>query len=190
MPGNSFANWGKVKVDHNKFVDAILKSDIHVISTARSKVKSVIEEGKGSPKKVGLDAMQQDDLPYFMDFIFNIIDRQHNCEAEKDETKLYLNKGYFVIDENVGKNIIAWLNNGSTEPPEIKQVINTSTKPAETENKFGKVNTGRFKAMVLSHPDVENKVKEAFGVTSTTQFDPAQAEDIFKMVKELKGEVA
>jgi len=125
MPGNSFQNWGKVKPDHNKFINAILHSKIHIICTARSKMEYVLEEttnaqGKKvqAPKRVGLGAEQQNDLPYFMDFIFNIIDREHNCEAEKDETEIYLNKGYFVINESVGKRISDWLKDGvETLPP-------------------------------------------------------------------------
>lgn len=124
MSGNSFQNWGKVKPDHNKFINAILHSKIHIICTARSKMEYVLEEitnkdGKKvqAPKRVGLGAEQQNDLPYFMDFIFNIIDREHNTEAEKDETEIYLNKGYFVINESVGKRIADWLADGTEISP-------------------------------------------------------------------------
>ena len=37
MPGNSFVNWGKITPRHNAFVNKILRSNAHIISTMRVK---------------------------------------------------------------------------------------------------------------------------------------------------------
>ena len=63
-----------------------------------------------------------------------------------------------------------------------------SVSVSKTEdNKFGKVNTGKFKAMVSNNPILEDQIKAEFGVTSTKEFKPEDAEKIFARVRELKG---
>ncbi len=55
------------------------------------------------------------------------------------------------------------------------------------DNKFGKVNTSKFKAMVGKYPDIEKQVKQEFGVTTTKDFEPNKADQIFARVEELKN---
>jgi len=57
MTGNSFTNWSSITPRHQKFIDAILQSKCHVITTVRRKQDyemSLNDKGKQTPVKVGL----------------------------------------------------------------------------------------------------------------------------------------
>lgn len=120
MTGNSYANWGKAKAKfHDPFINAILKSRVHIICTARAKTVNALNE-KGQRNKVGLDIKQQDDFPYFMDFILHI-DADHIAQVEKQENddsgQPLLGVGSFKITEATGKRLAEWLDNA--EDPDV-----------------------------------------------------------------------
>lgn len=114
MPGNSFTNWGKVTPRQNAFVNKILRSDAHIISTMRVKQDYVLNQknGKMVPEKVGLKAIQRNDLDYEFTIVFDI-DSAHNAKASKDRTGLFIDKPEFVINASTGKKIIQWCEQGS-----------------------------------------------------------------------------
>lgn len=123
MAGNSFTNWGKITPMQNKFFQKILQSDIHVISTMRSKESYVLQEknGKFKPEKVGLKAVQRDGVGYEFTIVFDV-NAKHNAEASKDRTGLFpIEDGEFQITEETGKSIYDWANTGATpEPSPVK----------------------------------------------------------------------
>lgn len=114
MPGNSFTNWGKVTPRQNAFINKILRSDAHIISTMRVKQDYVLNQknGKMVPEKVGLKAIQRNDLDYEFTIVFDI-DSAHNAKASKDRTGLFIDKPEFVINASTGKKIIQWCDQGS-----------------------------------------------------------------------------
>lgn len=69
--GNSFAAWGEVTPRHNALVEAILASNLHIITTMRSKMEYVIEtrDGKATPRKVGMAPVQRDGIEYEHDIV-------------------------------------------------------------------------------------------------------------------------
>jgi hypothetical protein len=109
MPGNSFTNWSKITPRQNAFINKILQSNVHVISTMRVKQDYVLNQknGKMIPEKVGLKAIQRNDLDYEFTIVFDI-DIIHNAKATKDRTGLFIDKPEFVINESVGKKIRKW----------------------------------------------------------------------------------
>jgi hypothetical protein len=50
---NSFAAWAKTTSRHNAFIDAIIQSKVHIITTARCKTEYIMVDrnGKKFPKK-------------------------------------------------------------------------------------------------------------------------------------------
>lgn len=66
MPGNSFTNWGKMTPRHDRFMEAILQSLMHIICTVRGKDEYTLEEknGKQTPKKIGMGYKQRDNTEY------------------------------------------------------------------------------------------------------------------------------
>ena len=113
LPGNSFTNWSKVTPRHNAFVQKILSSPCHIISTIRTKTDYVLTEknGKQVPEKVGLKSVQRDGLDYEMTLVFDL-DIKNNASASKDRTGIFSGKPEHKLSIEAGKLIAEWCNNG------------------------------------------------------------------------------
>jgi hypothetical protein len=116
LQGNSFTNWAKVTPRQNMFIQRILNSPCHIIATMRSKQDYVLNEknGKMIPEKVGLKAVQRDNVDYEFTLVFDI-DIKHNAVASKDRTGLFMGKPEFTITANTGRDILKWCNT-ATKP--------------------------------------------------------------------------
>lgn len=118
MPGNSFTNWGKMTPRHDRFMEAILQSPIHIICTVRGKDEYVLEEknGKQTPKKVGMGYKQRDDVEYEYTTTLNLQQDTHIATAMKDNTHLFENR-FEVLTEKDGAFIYEWANAGAAPAP-------------------------------------------------------------------------
>jgi hypothetical protein len=131
MPGNSYTNWGKLKPRHNKFMEKILQSQVHLIATGRGKDDYVMEDknGKQVPKKVGVGVQQEKDIEYNYTATFNITQETHVADVMKDNTHLFEGR-YDVLTEKDGVNLYKWANEGEVAPPKpVKKeepVVDTS----------------------------------------------------------------
>lgn len=131
MTGNSYTNWNKLTPRHNKFIDAIMQSPVHMIVTARSKQDYVLNDknGKQVPEKVGMKAITREGFDYEVTVAFEI-DIKHNATSTKDRTKLFADRFPFVISDATGKEIIDWCNSGDVPEPskldKLKAEINTA----------------------------------------------------------------
>ena len=114
LQGNSFTNWAKVTPRQNAFVQKILSSPCHILCTMRTKQEYVLnqKDGKFIPEKVGLKAVQRDNMDYEMTLCFEI-DIKHHAVASKDRTGLFMGKPEFIITSNTGKEILKWCNSAS-----------------------------------------------------------------------------
>ncbi|ESU24354.1 AAA ATPase [Flavobacterium enshiense DK69] len=116
LPGNSFANWAKITPMQKAFVDKILQSSVHIIATMRVKQDYVLSErnGKMVPEKVGLKAIQRDEISYEFTIVFDI-DSKHFAISSKDRTQLFEGKPQFAINSQTGKKILDWCNSTVTQ---------------------------------------------------------------------------
>ncbi len=116
LQGNSFTNWAKIKPLEKAFVNKILESDVHIIATMRVKQDYVLSErnGKMVPEKVGLKAIQRDEISYEFTIVFDV-DSKHFAVSSKDRTLLFEGKPQFVINSNTGKKILDWCNSTMTK---------------------------------------------------------------------------
>ena len=124
MPGNSFTNWGKITPRQNAFVNKILQSNVHIISTMRVKQDYVLNQknGKFVPEKVGLKAIQRNDLDYEFTIVLDV-DIAHGVKATKDRTGLFMDKPEFIINESTGRKIREWCNNATGTEQEMLATI-------------------------------------------------------------------
>jgi hypothetical protein len=115
LPGNSFTNWSKVNPRHNAFVQKMLSSPCHIISTIRTKQDYVLQEknGKMVPEKVGLKSVQRDGLEYEMSLVFDI-DIKNYAVASKDRTGLFFALPEQKLSFDTGRRILDWCNAGSS----------------------------------------------------------------------------
>lgn len=114
LQGNSFTNWGKITPRHDQFVQRILQSAAHVITTIRTKQDYVLSErnGKMVPEKVGLKAVQRDGIDYEFTLVFDI-NMNNNAIATKDRTRLFFGEPEHKLSIETGKTINAWCNSGA-----------------------------------------------------------------------------
>lgn len=116
MAGNSFTNWSKIAPLQNNLVNKILQSPVHFIATMRTKQDYVLnqKDGKFVPEKVGLKAIQKNDLDFEFTLVFDI-DIKHFASNSKDRTNLFSDRPEFKITEGTGKIIRDWCNSGKVE---------------------------------------------------------------------------
>lgn len=114
MTGNSFTNWSTLTPRHQKFLDAILQSKSHIITTVRRKQDYEIttnDKGKATPVKVGLKEVTREGFEY--ELTANLeLDLKHNATALKDRTGLFMDKPQFVPSEQTGVMIREWCESG------------------------------------------------------------------------------
>jgi len=141
MPGNSFTNWGKITPRQNAFVNKILQSNVHIIATMRVKQDYVLNQknGKFVPEKVGLKAIQRNDLDYEFTIVFDV-DIAHQVKASKDRTGLFIDKPEFIINTSTGKKILDWCNQG-VSLDDVKKEINATTTLEGLRHLYQKYNS-------------------------------------------------
>ena len=116
--GGRFQDWAKVTPRHQAFIDAILTSSCHVITTVRKKIDYSMDKdsnGKTKVVKVGLKDITREGLDFEMTTCFEIINDNNLVIASKDRTNLFSGKPEFKITSGTGKLLIKWCNNDQTE---------------------------------------------------------------------------
>jgi hypothetical protein len=113
MAGNSFTNWNKITPRHNAFVQKILESQCHIISTIRTKSDYTLTDknGKMVPEKVGLKGIQRDGIDFEFTIVFDL-DIKHMAKASKDRTGQFMDQPEEVITPFYGKKILEWCSSG------------------------------------------------------------------------------
>lgn len=109
---NDYTAWNKVTPLHRKFIDSILQSDCHIITTVRRKQDyDMVKEGeKTKVVKVGTKEETREGFEYELTINFELINDKHYAKASKDRTSLFMDREPFVIDDNIGKELILWHN--------------------------------------------------------------------------------
>jgi len=111
--GGKYQDWAKVTPRHQAFIDAIIHSPSHVITTVRRKQDyEMIREGnKVRIEKAGLKEITREGFEY--ELTINLeLDTHHNATASKDRTQLFMGKPAFVPSEKTGELIAAWCEQG------------------------------------------------------------------------------
>lgn len=124
MTGNSFTNWAKLTPRHQAFIDAILQSTSHVITTVRRKQDYEMtkdQNGKVQVQKAGLKEITREGFEY--ELTVNLeLDQKHNATASKDRTGLFANKPHFIPSVETGKLIRQWCESGVEVVPPVNPV--------------------------------------------------------------------
>jgi AAA domain-containing protein len=113
--GGRFQDWAKVSPRHQAFIDAILKSTCHVITTVRKKVDYSMDtdmNGRAKVTKLGMKEITREGFEYELTVNFELINDKHLVKASKDRTGLFMDKPEFVINKNTGAKLMVWCNEG------------------------------------------------------------------------------
>jgi len=113
--GGRFQDWAKVSPRHQAFIDKILNSSCHIITTVRRKIDYSLDSdmnGKNKVVKHGTKEITREGYEYELTVNLEIINDKHLVKASKDRTGLFMDKPEFVINSATGKKLIQWCNQG------------------------------------------------------------------------------
>lgn len=114
MAGNSYTNWSKLTPRHQAFIDVILQSKCHIITTVRRKQDyemTTNSQGKLVPQKIGLKEVTREGFEY--ELTVNLeLDTNHLATSSKDRTGLFMGKPSFIPSIETGKMIAEWCESG------------------------------------------------------------------------------
>lgn len=112
--GGKYQDWAKVTPRHQAFIEAIIQSPCHMITTVRRKQDyEMIKDNNGKVKveKGGLKEITREGFEY--ELTINLeMDTRHNATASKDRTGLFMGKPAFVPSEKTGELIAQWCEQG------------------------------------------------------------------------------
>jgi len=123
--GGKYQDWAKVTPRHQAFLDSILQSKCHIITTVRRKQDyemSKSGDGKLKVEKAGLKEITREGFEY--ELTLNLeLDVRHNATASKDRTGLFIDKPAFIPSIQTGEMIADWCNTGEERVDEVKDAI-------------------------------------------------------------------
>lgn len=142
---NSYTAWREVTPLHNRFVEAMLQSQVHIIATMRSKVEYAVEsgkDGKTNVRKLGMAPVQREGMDYEFTTVLDI-SLEHVVSSSKDRTSLFDGR-YFTPGPDTGKALKEWLETGSelvefhsTGAATVTNLADRQTKGKDTGEKAG-----------------------------------------------------
>lgn len=121
--GGQYQSWAKVTPRHNKFIEAIADSPIHLIATMRGKDQyemSKDDRGKATVQKLGVGAKQRDGFEYEFTCTFLIDQKTNMAEVQKDNTHIFENETATLLTEAYGEKIMRWANSGEGYTPPVR----------------------------------------------------------------------
>jgi len=127
--GGRFQDWARLTPRHQAFIDAILESKCHVITTVRKKIDYSMDKDSNGKTKVikhGLKDITREGFSYELTVDFEVINDKHLVKASKDRTGLFMNKPEFIINAATGRKLVKWCNEGISLD-NVKQEINECT---------------------------------------------------------------
>jgi len=130
--GNTWSAWSETTPKHRKFIDAILQTDMHIITTTRAKTETVQGE-KGKVIKLGMKAEQRDGYEYELTVSLDMLHENKFAIPTKDRTKLFNPTGE-VITKETGEKLIAWLNDGRSQEEALQASFDEAIKRINSTN--------------------------------------------------------
>lgn len=128
--GGRFQDWGKVSPRHQAFIDAILQSNCHIVTTVRSKIDYSLDTNSNGRTKVvkhGTKEITREGYEYELTVNFELINDKHLAKASKDRTGLFMDKPEFIINAATGKKLINWCNLGISLKDIKEEITNCET---------------------------------------------------------------
>jgi len=133
--GNSYTAWRDITPQHNRFVETMLQTPMHIIATMRAKQEYVTEKdsgtGRTSVRKMGLEPEQRKGMEFEFTTFFEI-NAEHEAFGSKDRTSIFDQKT-FTITPKIGQQIMQWLMGADSSAPEIVAEVHKVTPEAKED---------------------------------------------------------
>lgn len=160
--GGRYQDWGKVTPRHDKFIDKLADSPIHIIATMRGKDQYVMSQSEGyngksttKVEKVGVGAKQREGFEYEFTCTFLLDVKTNTAESQKDNTHIFEYDGSVLLNENHGTKIIKWANSGDAKYIPPKRAI--EAKKAEQKHDSIEQNTQNVEKVI---EEIDKTAKE------------------------------
>jgi hypothetical protein len=162
--GGTFQMWAKVTPRHQAFIDAILGSKSHIITTVRRKMDyslDITSNGKTKVIKHGTKEVTREGFEYELTVNFEFINDKHLVSASKDRTGLFMGKPEFVINSSTGKRLLEWCNQGVSVQDIIQQINSTFSIDdlRQLYQKYGTINE-QIKSLIMIRKSEIEKVTQ------------------------------
>lgn len=168
--GGKYQDWAKVTPRHNAFIDAMLQSKCHIITTVRRKQDyemSKDNNGKTKVEKAGLKEETREGWEY--ELTVNLeMDTRHNASASKDRTGLFAGKPEFIPTVETGKMILEWCESGEDASVMQREMIISNLISCETKQDVLDIYNSN-KALIDANPDLQKALKDKQTEISTPQ---------------------
>lgn len=125
--GGRFQDWAIVTPRHQAFVNRILQSYCHIITTTRRKVEYNVDRdnnGRLKVQKLGTKEITKEGFEYELTLNFELINENHLARASKDRTGLFMNTPEFIITPKTGQRILKWCSETPTTEKDVIELIN------------------------------------------------------------------
>lgn len=133
--GNTWSAWSEGTPKQKRLIESILSFDGHIIATMRVKTEWTTEKddkGRNKPVRVGLSPEQGKGIEYEFDLLIELTP-EHFANVLKDRTGKYQDATFEKPDENFGKELIEWLNDGEEMKDYSKKIEECKTEDDLTE---------------------------------------------------------
>lgn len=189
---NSFTAWKDVTPQHNRMIQAILRSPCHVIATMRSKTEYVLEmneKGKSVPRKVGMAPVQRAGMEYEFDLYLSM-DWDHAMRVSKSRCPDL--DGLFSIkpSSNTFLPFARWLSDGAPAPEGYYSANESDFKKFE-QKRTAEVNSKpmsaieRAKELAAAKEEIKKVAQQSQpegrsleGVTKANENDPCSDQQV------------
>lgn len=117
--GGRYQDWSKVTPRHQKFIQAILQSSCHVLTTVRKKQDYAMTQdtnGRLKVEKKGLKEITREGFEYELTLSFDL-SQNHLANTSKDRTGIFMDKPEFQITADTGKILKNWAEKGVEVKP-------------------------------------------------------------------------
>lgn len=161
--GNTWSAWSETTPRHQRFIEAIVTSPLHIITCTRTKVETVMTEDK-KVKKVGMKEIQREGFEYELTVNFNIDREKHLAVASKDRTEMFIDRDAFVITPETGKELIGWAQSGK-EAPKVERTAKTMKDIAELM---------RVLEPGIAKENIAARITELTGIVNPREADPTE----------------
>lgn len=179
MQGNSFTNWWKLTPRHNAFINAILQSSCHILTTVRRKQEYALwkdeKTWKSTVEKLWLKEITREWFEYELTINFDIDRENHLATASKDRTWLFEWRDFFLLTKEVWNEIREWNLSGKSIEEISKDLTDLYIKELEKttdleslKTVFLEINSNKTK---LTNSDLEKLtlLKDEYKRTYTIQ---------------------
>ncbi len=148
--GGRFQDWSIVTPKHQAFIDKIIQSNVHIITTVRRKIEYVTGldvRGKMTVTKLGTKEEMRNGFEYDLTLNFELLNEKHLARVTKDRTGLFKEMNDFIINTTTGKKLAEWSKDNVNLSEIFIEIVSCSTLEG-------------LQHIYSKYPNLKNQIKE------------------------------